>query len=156
MESNLIVNPADNKELALNIWKSARSFRHDYPMERDYCDSINSDLKDHLSLDGIHTRRIYGLYKVNTFIGWLDENDFTEKELDRIREAYGEGLYREDLEKYVESLPADKQKEYLYIPHVFLLCQNLILDAAADMFKDFAKQSKFNYYYKNKTPVIGV
>lgn len=154
--NNIIVNPEDNKELALKIWRIVKNFHHDYPMKRDYCDSINTDLKQELAYDGIKARRVYGLYKVNTFIGWLDENDFTDDELDRIMEVYGEALYREDLENYVKSLPEAEQKEYLYVPHVFLLCQNLILDAASDMFSEFAKQSKFNYFYDNKKSVVGV
>ena len=72
-----------------------------------------------------------------------------------IAKKYG-GTYREDLEEYVKSLPKEKQKEYLYIPHVFLKCKELILDAASDMFNGFGIHSKYRYYYDNYSPVIGV
>ena len=58
--NNIIVNPEDNKELALKIWRTVKNFHHDYPMKRDYCDSINTDLKQELAYDGIKARRVYG------------------------------------------------------------------------------------------------
>ena len=153
--NNIIVNSEDNKQLALYIGNKIRNFKTTYPMKRDYCGDINDELREELSYDGIRCKRIYGLYKVNTFIGWLDEDDFTDDELDEITKKYG-GTYREDLEEYVKSLPEDKQKEHLYIPHVFLQCKELILDAASDMFNGFGKHSKYRYFYDNYTPVIGV
>lgn len=151
----LIVNGDDNKQLALYIGNKAGMFKTTFPMKRDYCGDINDELREQLAYDGIRTKKINGLYKVNTFIGWLDEDDFTEDELDEITKKYG-GTYREDLEAYVQSLPEEKQKFYYYIPHVFLLCDNLILDAASDMFNGFGKRSKYRYFYDNYSPVIGV
>ena len=154
--NNIIVNPEDNKSLSLHIWGSLKQFKTTFPMQRDFCGDINNELKEFLSYDGIKAKSIYGLYKVNTFIGWLDENDFTDDELSKIYKKYG-GTYREDLENYVKSLPENEQKIYYYIPHEFLLYKNIILDAASDMFLEFVdKNSKFRYFYDNLTPVIGV
>lgn len=153
--NKIIINADDNKQLAIYIWKSIAGFKTSFPMVRDYCGDINEELREQLQYDGIKTKRIYGLYKVNTFIGWLDEDDFTEDELDMIAKEYG-GTYREDLENYVKALPEEKQKEYYYIPHVFLKCNELILDAANAMFSEFGKPSKYRYFYDNYSPVIGV
>lgn len=153
--NNIIVNGDDNKQLALYIGNKIGNFKTSYPMKRDYCGDINDELREELSYDGIRTKRIYGLYKVNSFIGWLEEDDFTEDELDIISKKFG-GTYQEDLENYVKSLPEEKQKEYYYIPHVFLKCNELILDAASDMFNGFGTRSKYRYFYDNYAPVIGV
>ena len=91
--NNIIVNSEDNKQLALYIGNKIRNFKTTYPMKRDYCGDINDKLREELSYDGIRCKRIYGLYKVNTFIGWLDEEDFTEKELDEITKKYVEKQY---------------------------------------------------------------
>ncbi|MCF0125360.1 MAG: hypothetical protein HUJ68_06340, partial [Clostridia bacterium] len=64
-------------------------------------------------------------------------------------------LDRENLEKFVDGLCDESKKEYYYIPHVFLKCDKLIIDAASDMFKDFAKQSKYRYYYDVSRPIVG-
>ena len=156
MINNIIVNPNDNKSLAIELWKLVKGFKTTYPMKRDYCGDINDELKEELKYCGIRAKRVYGLYKVDNIENWLDEEDFTEDELDLISNKFG-NTYRDDLESYVKSLPLDKQKEYLYIPHVFLIVGNLILDAASDMFNDMiSKQSKFRYFYENKKPVIEV
>ena len=151
--NNIVVNADDNKRLALLIEKQLRGFKPSYQMKRDNCDNINDELYECLQYRGITPRRIYGLYKVNTYKGWLDEDDFTEEELDEIAGKYG-GTYREDLEKYVEELPKERQKEYYYIPHVFLVFKNLILDAASDMFNGLGTHSKYRYFYSNYSPVI--
>ena len=77
--NNIIVNGDDNKQLALYIGNKIGNFRTTYPMKRDYCGDINDELREQLLYDGIRTKRIYGLYKVNSFIGWLEEEDFTEE-----------------------------------------------------------------------------
>jgi hypothetical protein len=78
-------------------------------------------------------------------------SDFTDEELDLITKRYG-GNNRYSLEEYVESLPEREQEKYLYIPHVFLILDDLILDAASDMFD--CKNSPDRYYDWDENPII--
>lgn len=154
--NNIIVNPEDDKQLALMIWQEFGKYKPSLPMIRDNCIEINTDLRDELVMSGFPCKTVSGLYKVDTFKGWLDENDFTEEELDLIEKKFGD-TYRDSLEKFVESLPQKDQAFYYYIPHVFLKCDKLIIDAASDMFNEMIKgQNKFRYYSKKMTPICGV
>lgn len=154
--NNIIVNPEDNKQLALLIWREFSNYKPDLPMIRDNCIEINNELRNELTMSGFPSKIISGLYKVDTIKDWLDEEDFTEEELDLIEKKFGD-TYRDSLEAYVESLPKNEQNFYYYIPHVFLLCDGLIIDAASDMFNKMIKsQNKFRYYSKKMTPICGV
>jgi hypothetical protein len=154
--NNIIVNPEDNKQLALMIWREFSHYMPDLPMIRDNCIEINNELRNELTMSGFPSKIISGLYKVDTIKGWLDENDFTEEELDTIEKKFGD-TYQDSLEAYVESLSKEDKAFYYYIPHVFLLCDHLIIDAASDMFNSMTNgQNKFRYYSKKMTPICGV
>lgn len=149
----IIVNPEDNEIVAKIINKALKGFKTSYVMKRDNCGDINDELAEYLNYQNIPTKMIEGLYKVDTYYGWLDDEDFSDNELDEIQSTYG-NTYQESLEKYVDSLPDDEKEEYLYIPHVFLKCKNIILDAASDMFIGLGDRNKTRYFKSNQTPVI--
>jgi hypothetical protein len=154
--NNIIVNPEDNKQTALMIWNEFSHYTPSLPMIRDNCIEINTNLRDELVMSGFPCRTVYGLYKVDTFKDWLDEEDFTEEELDLIEKKFGD-TYRDSLEAYVESLSKKEQAFYYYIPHMFILCDGLIIDAASDMFNKMVnEQNKFRYYSKKMIPICGV
>jgi DNA-binding GntR family transcriptional regulator len=104
-----------------------------------------------LIMEGETPILIYGLYLVDSYLGWLDEEDFTDEELAQIEKEYG-GNNRYSLEKFVRSLPEREQEQYLYIPHYFLILDGLILDAASDMFQ--TENSPDRYFTDKMVPVL--
>lgn len=151
--NRIIVNSEDDSIMADMINSALKKFKHNYAMKRDNCGDINDELREFLTWEGIPTKRIYGLYKVDTFKGWLDEGDFTDAELNYISDIYG-NTNQESLEKFVSELDKEDQEKYLFIPHVFLKCDNLILDAASDMFNGLGNLNKNRYFKMSGKPVI--
>ena len=149
--NKIIVNPESNPELAKYLDEVLSDFESSYDCTRDNCGRINRELRTLLVQEGEIPEQVQGLYKVDTWRGWLDEGDFTDEELDLITKRYG-GNNRYSLEEYVESLPEHEQEKYLYIPHVFLILDDLILDAASDMFD--CKNSPDRYYDWDENPII--
>lgn len=148
---SIIVNPESNPGLAKKLDRILPGFESSYGCTRDNCGHINRELRTFLVQEGEVPELVQGLYRVDTWRGWLDENDFTDEELDLITKRYG-GNNRYSLEEYVESLPEREQEKYLYIPHVFLVLDDLILDAASGMFD--CKNSPARYYDWDENPVV--
>lgn len=147
----IIVNPEDNPALANSLSRIVADFESSFPCTRDNCGHINRELRTRLVQEGELPELVQGLYRVDSWKGWLDENDFTEEELSLIEARYG-GNSRYSLEEYVRSLPPNEQEEYLYIPHVFLVVDDLILDAASSMFD--CENSPDRYFDWEKNPVL--
>lgn len=141
---SIIVNPRANPELAKELDAILPGFESSYDCTRDNCGYINRELRTFLMREtGEIPELVQGLYRVDSWRGWLDEGDFTEEELDVIESRYG-GNSRYGFEQYVESLPEREQEEYLYVPHQFLVLDDLILDAASSMFG--CENSPSRYY----------
>lgn len=152
---NVVVNPEMDPEYAKEIENIANSVNADYPMERDYCGHINTILRRALNDEYITSEIVYGCYKVDSYYGWLDENDFSPNELSVIKEMFGD-ISQKSLEKFVDSLDDDSKQDYYYIPHVFLVCDNLIVDGASDMFNipSMGKRNAKRYFTKELEPII--
>ena len=155
MKNPIIVNPDANPELASYLADIVKDFTSSFPCTRDNCAHINRELMTRLIMEGETPKLIYGLYRVDSYLGWLDEDDFTDEELAQIEKEYS-GNNRHSLEAFVRSLPENEQEQYLYIPHWFLLLDGLILDAASDMFqlKDNIKNSPDRYYSETMEPIL--
>lgn len=151
MKNPIIVNPESNPELASYLTDIVKDFTSSFPCTRDNCGHINRELMTELIMEGETPTLIYGLYRVDSYLGWLDEEDFTDEELAQIEKEYG-GNNRYSLEKFVRSLPEREQEQYLYIPHYFLLLDGLILDAASDMFQ--TENSPDRYFTDEMIPVL--
>jgi hypothetical protein len=148
--NDIIVNPDKNPELAKYLDQVLTSFESSYDCTRDNCGYINRELRTFLIQEGEVPELVQGLYRVDSWLGWLDENDFTEEELDLIEKRYG-GSNRYSLEEYVDSLPEKEQEKYLFIPHIFLVLDDLILDAASGMFE--CKNSPERYFDWDENPI---
>ena len=151
MKNPIVVNPERNPDLASFLEDELAGFKPSYRMDRDNCGFINRELRTEIIQLGEKPVFVYGLYRVDSYRNWLDLEDFTDNELDRIKEAYGEKLTRKDLEKYVDSLPEEERRQYLYIPHQFLVLDGLILDAASDMFG--VENGEDRYFTSDEIPV---
>lgn len=149
--NDIIVNPDKNPELAKYLDQVLTGFESSYDCTRDNCGYINRELRTFLIQEGEVPELVQGLYRVDSWLGWLDENDFTEEELDLIEKRYG-GNNRYSLEEYVDSLPEKEQEKYLFIPHIFLILDDLILDAASGMFE--CKNSPERYFDWDENPII--
>ena len=147
---SIIVNPDANPELAKELDRILPGFESGYDCTRDNCGHINRELRTFLVQEGEVPELVQGLYRVDSWLGWLDENDFTDEELSLIENEYG-GNNRYSLEQYVESLPEREQEKYLFIPHQFLVLDDLILDAASSMFD--CENSPSRYYDWDENPV---
>lgn len=148
--NDIIVNPDKNPELAKYLDQVLTGFESSYDCTRDNCGYINRELRTFLIQEGEVPELVQGLYRVDSWLGWLDENDFTEEELDLIEKRYG-GSNRYSLEEYVDSLPEKEQEKYLFIPHIFLVLDDLILDAASGMFE--CKNSPERYFDWDENPI---
>lgn len=151
MNNPIVVNPERNPDLASFLEDELGEFSPSYRMDRDNCGYINRELRTEIIRTGEAPSYVCGLYRVDSYRNWLDPDDFTDEELDRIKEAYGEKYTRKDLERYVDSLPEKERKQYLYIPHQFLILDGLVLDAASDMFG--VENGEDRYYTSNMEPV---
>lgn len=149
--NDIIVNPDKNPELAKYLDQVLTGFESSYDCTRDNCGYINRELRTFLIQEGEVPELVQGLYRVDSWLGWLDENDFTEEELDLIEKRYG-GNNRYSLEEYVDSLPEKEQEKYLFIPHIFLILDDLILDAASGMFD--CENSPERYFDWDENPII--
>lgn len=152
---NVVVNPEVDPASASEIEEIANSVENKFPMERDYCGQINTILRRALSENFIPSELVYGCYRVDSYKGWLDEYDFSDNELSTIKEIYG-NTSRESLEKFVDELDDDSKKDYYFIPHVFLVCDNFIVDGASDMFNvsTMGKRNAKRYYTQDLEPII--
>lgn len=130
---HFVINPESNPELAKELEDLLSDYRPCIKSVRDNCIKINKDLHNQLFMYGYTPEIVSGLYRVNDHYGWLDPEDFTPGELVKIRDMFG-SLSRESLEDYVDSLPDTEKEQYRLIPHVFLVLDDLILDASSDMF----------------------
>ena len=148
--NDIIVNPDKNPELAKYLDQVLTSFESSYDCTRDNCGYINRELRTFLIQEGEVPELVQGLYRVDSWLGWLDPGDFTEEELDLIEKRYG-GNNRYSLEEYVDSLPEKEQEKYLFIPHIFLVLDDLILDAASRMFE--CKNSPERYFDWDENPI---
>ena len=149
--NNIVVNPESNPELAKYLDKILSGFESSFDCTRDNCGHINRELRTFLVQEGEIPELVEGLYRVDSWRGWLDEGDFTDEELALIEKRYG-GNNRYSLEQYVESLSELEQEVYLYVPHQFLILDDLILDAASSMFD--CKNSKSRYYDWDRNRVL--
>jgi len=140
---NVVVNPEANKELASEINELLSDFIPKTESVRDNCKKINQELQYELLQYGYTPEFVYGLYRVDSIYGWLDPEDFEQSELVKVKDMFGD-LSRDSLESYVEQLPEKEQEFYRYIPHWFLVVDDLILDAASDMFN--CKNSPDRYF----------
>lgn len=135
-----------------------KKFKNKIRVVRDACEDINGFLAMYLCEEGytdVYTIR--GMFKVDTF-DWVALKDFSSKELYQIRKTYGNSSKR-SLLKYVESLPADIQKEFYYIPHTWCeLPGGIIIDAAWKMFEPYieGELSKSHYYHFDQIEDITV
>lgn len=152
MINSIVVNPERNPDLASFLEDELGNFKPSYRMDRDNCGFINRELRTEIIRTGEVPSYVYGLYRVDSYRNWLDPEDFTDEELDRIKETYGEKYTRKDMEKYVDSLPEEEKEQYLYIPHQFLVLDGLILDAASDMFS--VENGEDRYFTAEMVPVL--
>ena len=83
MKNPIIVNPDANPELASYLADIVKDFTSSFPCTRDNCAHINRELMTQLIMEGETPKLIYGLYRVDSYLGWLDEDDFTDEELAR-------------------------------------------------------------------------
>lgn len=152
MNNPVVVNPERNPDLASFLEDELGNFKPSYRMDRDNCGFINRELRTEIIVKtGEEPSYVYGLFRVDSYRNWLDPEDFTDEELNRIKETYGEKYTRKDMEKYVDSLPEEEKKQYLYIPHQFLILDGLILDAASDMFG--VKNGEDRYFTSDMVPI---
>lgn len=132
--NNIIVNPESNPELSRELESILSDFtptadtRH-----RDNCIAIAKELFNELMMNGYDSELVSGYFRVDNYYGWLDPDDFYPDQRVEIMDRFG-NLSRDSLERYVDSLPKTERDRYVCIPHVYLVLDNLILDAASDMF----------------------
>lgn len=130
---NIVINPKDDPELATELNELFADFIPHAKVVRDNCIAINKELLNELFMNGYTPEIVSGLFRMDSYYGWLDADDFTQAEKVKILDRFGD-LSRESLEDWVDTLPDQERKQYLLIPHVFLVLDNLILDASAEMF----------------------
>lgn len=152
---NVVVNPEADPDSAEEIERIASTVDNIYPMQRDFCGQINSLLRNALREEYIITEKVTGCYKVDSYHGWLDNNGFTEEELNTIKKQFG-NTNQSSLEKYVDNLDNETKKDYYYIPHVFLVYDNLIIDGASDMFNvpGMGKRNAKRYFNEDLEPIL--
>ena len=71
--NSIIVNPESNPELAKYLDGVLSDFESSYDCTRDNCGRINRELRTLLVQEGEIPEQVQGLYKVDTWRGWLDE-----------------------------------------------------------------------------------
>lgn len=148
---NIVINPEANPELARELNELLSAYIPSVKSVRDNCIAINKELNNELFMNGYTPEIVSGLFRVDNHYGWLDPEDFTPGELVKIRDMFG-SLSRESLEDYVDSLPQKEKDQYRLIPHVFLVLDDLILDASSEMFS--VKNSPDRYLDEDGNPII--
>lgn len=148
---NIVINPEANPELARELNELLSDYIPSVKSVRDNCIAINKELNNELFMNGYTPEIVSGLFRVDDYYGWLDPEDFTPGELVKIRDMFG-SLSRESLEDYVDSLPQKEKDQYRLIPHVFLVLDDLILDASSEMFS--VKNSPDRYLDEDGNPII--
>lgn len=148
---NIVINPEANPELARELNELLSDYIPSVKSVRDNCIAINKELNNELFMNGYTPEIVSGLFRVDNHYGWLDPEDFTPGELVKIRDMFG-SLSRESLEDYVDSLPQKEKDQYRLIPHVFLVLDDLILDASSEMFS--VKNSPDRYLDEDGNPII--
>lgn len=148
---NIVINPEANPELARELNELLSDYIPSVKSVRDNCIAINKELNNELFMNGYTPEIVSGLFRVDNHYGWLDPEDFTPGELVKIRDMFG-SLSRESLEDYVDSLPQKEKDQYRLIPHVFLVLDDLILDASSEMFS--VKNSPGRYLDEEGNPII--
>ena len=81
MINPIVVNPERNPDLASFLEDELGNFKPSYRMDRDNCGFINRELRTEIIRTGEMPSYVYGLYRVDSYLGWLDEEDFTDEEL---------------------------------------------------------------------------
>lgn len=143
---NIIVNPEDNSELAEMIISELNDFNASIDVIRDNCKRINVELMAELFRYGYEPEGISGNFKIDTIKNMFDKGDFDDEEINYILQKYG-NFNSNSIEKYIKTLPENEQIRFYLIPHVFLMVDNLILDAASAMFDNYIdKNNKYRYY----------
>lgn len=148
---NIVINPEANPDLANELNDLLSDYIPSVDSVRDNCIAINKELFNKLFMYGYTPEIVSGLFRVDNHYGWLDPEDFTFAELVKVREMFG-SLSRESLEDYVDSLPEKEKDQYRLIPHVFLVLDDLILDASHEMYS--AKVTPDRYLDEDGNPIV--
>jgi hypothetical protein len=148
--NNIIINPEDNKKVADLLTNIIINFKRKAAMRRDNCGIINWELYEHLISNGIDKDKIKivrGEFKTDN-LKLIDKRDLTPSERKHYRNVYSDIFTNEMIIQFIEDGNAGFSiEEFYYLPHQWLEYDNLILDAASDMFNKGmeGKITKHNY-----------